>query len=494
MSKKTDFIRRILKEVSIRQSFPAKRDTERTLIDEAALVVLLRHMTETQALASLSKLRTAFPDWNECRVSQAQEIGQHLKAGRSRKGVDHARYNTAAAQELKEVLHEIFQKTHGLDLSFVREDVGKLSKPFFEMPLLGLTSASHLLFMAAGEQVPVHATMMRLLDKLGMIPKTSSIKKATESISKIMPKGMEYEFTLAMHEIIDLWEDEDNPSYERFGLLQDTTFGKKAHSDREALLKRLEVQRERDDERRRRDEERERKREEAEAKKRAKDAEALEKKRRRAAEKKRRELERQRKATAAARAKVDAEKKRISDAKKEEKQRIADAKKAERDRIKEAKAEVRRKEAEKKAAIRQAAADKKKAIADKKRAVVEKKRAAAAKKKASVAAAKKKASAKKPVKKPAAKKPVAKKTSSKKAAKKTTKKTTKKVTKKVTKKPAPKKPAVKKPVAKKKATKKPAARKVAKKATKKTVKKSTKKVTKKATKKTAKKATTKRRR
>lgn len=448
MSKKTDLVKKILAEVTLRQPLPKKRDTTRPLIDEVAFMVLLRHMTETQAGASLDKLRSAFPDWNECRVSQAQEIAIFLKAGRSKKGVELARYNSAAAQELKEVLHEVFQKTHGLDLEFLREDITKTAKPLLEAPLLGLPTASHLLFLAADEQIPVHAALMKLLDKLGLIPKTTSVKKATESISKVVPKGKEYEFTLKMHEVLDLWEDPDNPSFERFKVLQTTPFGKKAHADREALLKRLEAQRKREEERQRREEERERKRQEAEARKRQKEAEAIEKKRRRAAEKKRRELERQRKAAAAAKAKIEAQKKREAEAKRKEKERI-----------KEAKAEARRKEAARK-----------KAIADKKKAAA--KRKADAKK---AAAAKKKAAAKKAASKKAA--------SRKKAAKKTTKKTTsrKKATKKATKRPATRKTTKKKAAKKttKKVTKRPAAKKstTKKKSTKKTAKKTTKKTT-----------------
>ncbi|MBL6754884.1 MAG: hypothetical protein ISQ11_00635 [Planctomycetes bacterium] len=419
MSKKSDLVAALIKEVKLRHPMPSGPTEGLNLLEQGAVIVLMRHMTQKQAEQSVKALKGAYEDWNEVRVCQAQEISENLKHGGRKKGVALLHDRREAAMALKGYLQDVFQETDALDLEELREEPQVAGKAGMSLSVLGHAGASYLMFLASDGQVPVHLPLIKLLDRLGLIPKTTSLKKARGSVDNLVGKGQELDFTLAIHEVLELWDDEEAPIYMTVPCLQATDYGKKSFKDRSTAIAKAEAARKREEERIRKDEERERKRAEAEAKKRARELE-----RKRAAEEKK---------LAAARAKAAAA---------EAKRKEAEAKRAEVARKMEA---AKKEAAAKKLAAKKAAA--KKAAAKKAAA----KKAAAKKAAAKKAAAKKAAAKKKPAasKIKASKKPAA---SKKKASKK------KPAAKK---KAATKKKAAKKPAAKKKAAKKPAAKKKA---------------------------------
>ena len=459
MSKKSDLVAALIKEVKLRHPMPSGPTEGLNLLEQGAVIVLMRHMTQKQAEQSVKALKGAYEDWNEVRVCQAQEISENLKHGGRKKGVALLHDRREAAMALKGYLQDVFQETDALDLEELREEPQVAGKAGMSLSVLGHAGASYLMFLASDGQVPVHLPLIKLLDRLGLIPKTTSLKKARGSVDNLVGKGQELDFTLAIHEVLELWDDEEAPIYMTVPCLQATDYGKKSFKDRSTAIAKAEAARKREEERIRKEEERERKRAEAEAKKRARELE-----RKRAAEEKKLAAARAKAAAAEAKRK-EAEAKRAEVArKKEAAKKEAAAKKLAAKKLA-AKKAAEKKAAAKKAAAKKAAAKKaaaKKAAAKKAAAkkAAAKKKPAASKKKASKkpAASKKKASKKKPAakKKPATKKKAAKKPATKKKAAK--KPATKK---KAAKKPAAKKKAAKKPAAKKKASKKPAAKKKA---------------------------------
>ena len=443
MSKKSDLVAALIKEVKLRHPMPSQPVEGLNLLEQGAVIVLMRHMTEKQAEASVKALKGAYEDWNEIRVSQSQEISEFLRHGGRKKGVALLHDRRPAAMALKEYLQDVFQETHHLDLEELREEPQAAGKAGMSLKVLGHAGAAYLMFLAADGQVPVHLPLVKLLDRLGLISKTTSLKKARASVDALLGKGQELSFNLAIHEVLERWDDEDEPIYMTVPCLQATTYGKKSFKDRTNAIAKAEAARKREEERVRKEEERERKRAEAEAKKRARELE-----RKRVAEEKKLQAARAKAAAVEARRK-EAEARRAEAArKKEEAKEQAAAKKAA------AKKAAAKKAAAKKAAAKKAAA--KKAAAKKAAAKKAAAKKTAAKKAASkkAAASKKKAAKKPAAKKKAAKKPAAKKKAAKKPA--TKKKATKK---KAAKKPAAKKKAAKKPATKKKAAKKPAAKK-----------------------------------
>ena len=455
VSKKTDLVAKLIEQVDLRHPIPKTPMEGVNLLEQGAVVVLMRHMTQTQAESSVKALKASYEDWNEIRVAQAQEIAQSLRTSVRKKGIALLHDRRGAAIALKEYLQDVFQQTHHLDLEELREDEQVAGKTAGSLSVLGLAGSAYLMYIANDQQVPVHLPLIRLLDRLELIGRTTSLRKARVSIEGLLKKGQELPFTLAIHEVLGRWTDEDEPIYMTVPALQATAYGQKTTKERLSAIAKAEAARLREDERVRKEDERERKKAEIEAKKRTRELE-----RKRQAEQKKLAAAKA-KAAAADLKRKDAEKKRAEIAREKEAVKKAAAAKKVAEKKAAARAVAAKKAAEKKAAAKAVAA--KKAAAKKAAAKAAAEKKAVAKKAASKKVAAKKAPAKKepakkaaPAKKSAAKKAPAKKAPAKKAPAK------KAAAKKAPAKKAPaKKAPAKKPVAKKAATKKPAAKKKA---------------------------------
>ncbi|MCK6444881.1 MAG: hypothetical protein L6Q99_00670 [Planctomycetes bacterium] len=405
MSKKSDQSLKLLEKVSTGWPTPEKLDNA-NLLEQGLYAILRRSLEPAHAAAVVVGLRGAYTDWNELRVAQAQEICEHFDIP--------AKQKLVAARATKEYLQEVFQRSHGLELEFLRDDPQSAARFVSILPYVGLGTAHWLMWLAAGEkEVPVTQGLVRVLDRLGLIARNSSSKKMRAAIDPLVPDGREVDFLLRFGEVASRWCDARKPACYACPLVDDCRHGKKAFREWQIQQKRLEQQRIKDEARRailaKKEEEKRQKEEE----KRRREEERLAKKREAEDAKKRREAERVakaqakvREAEAKAKAKVEAEKKKAElEAKRKaeaEAKKLAAQKAAE-------KAAAKKKLMEARAAERKAAADKKaaekKALAEKKAA--EKKAAAeklAAQKKAQAAklAAQKKAAAEKKAKAAAA--------------------------------------------------------------------------------------------
>ena len=343
------------------------------------MFVLMRELTEKQAEATVRSLRAAWPDWNELRVSQVQEIVASMKSKSDTTSI-------ASARLTLEFLQDVFLNNHGFDLEFVEKDLGAGGKALASWPSLGIPGAHFLQCIAGAGVLPVTAGLVRVFDRLGLVERTTSYKKGLDQLEKLGPaKGVgALEFSLQFGIVAEKWCDARKPLCHDCPLVEECPTGKKNYLDWKASQERLAIQRAKEDER-------ERKRLEAEAKREAKK-------------------------------KAEADKKAAAEAKKlEEKAKLTSEAKKE--------AEAKKKAAKK--APTKAAASKPTPKAGTKKATKK------VTKKATKKTASKPATAKKATKKPAAPKPAKKVT--KKAAKKTTKKVAKKTTKKAATKKASKK-------------------------------------------------------
>ena len=367
MTVKAQKVAELLGKVELGWPVPAPLG-DATLLEEGLNAVLLRHVDAKKAATAVQRLRARYDDWNELRIAQAQEISQCMRIGA--KGL-------AAARDVRTYLQEVFQQTHGIELEFLRDDAQASARFVNQLPFMGLGTAHYLLWIAGGEELPITAGLVRVLDRLGVISRTTSTKKARAAIEPLIAdsKGGVLDFIVRAGEVASRWCDARKPLCHLCALVDDCKHGKKVFRDWKVQQERLEAQRKREAARmeaqRKKDDERRRREQERALKK----ARAEEEKRKRAAEREAKALAKKREAEAK---KAAREKARLDAQKKREQERARKKAAAER---------------KKKAAAKKAAAAKKKAAAAKKKA-------AAAKKKA----AKKKATKKKVTKKKAAKK------------------------------------------------------------------------------------------
>lgn len=310
MSKKSDQAAKLLEKVELPHEIPAPLK-EGSLLQQGLYAVLLRHMPSAKAEAAVGSLAKAFEDWNELRVCQAQEVAAHL-APKGSRTPDKLRKLVPAANAVRDYLQEVYQKTHALDLAELEEDPLSAGKLVSQMPYLGSVAGSFLLWLAHERTLPVTPGLTRVLDRLGLMARTASPKKARAAMDPLVPGDDPLRFAAGFGLVAERWCHQRNPVCWECPLREDCPHGKKVFKEWKVQQERQEAQRVKEEARRlvqaekdRAREERERKRaEEARRRQAEKDARAAERKL--AAEKKATE---KKAADAKAAAKKSAEKK-----------------------------------------------------------------------------------------------------------------------------------------------------------------------------------------
>lgn len=235
---------------------------ETKLLDVGLFCVLSRRLTAAQAEKVLKALTSAYPDWNELRIAQVQEF-LHLLPARN-DGLQ-----LEVARDVKTYLQEVFQKNHGFDIEFLREDLGEAGKFVSQLGFLGASAGHYLLWKASAGNVPATSGIVRVLDRLGLVKRTSSMRKAQDALNKLVPEDARREFSLRFGVVVERWCDAKKPLCWECALVELCPHGRKVRKDWTVQQKRFEEQRRREGERRSKDEEKVRRKTEQEAKRRA---------------------------------------------------------------------------------------------------------------------------------------------------------------------------------------------------------------------------------
>ncbi len=239
MSQKLDRAAALLGRIPAQWEAPKPLE-KATLLEQGLLCVLTRHFSRPQAEATIKSLEQAFKDWNELRIAQVQEIVPHIPARKNGAGL-------IVARDVKEYLQEVFQRNHGFDLEFLRGDLSNASKFLSGFSFLGAAACHYLLWIAGNEDLPVSAGLVRTLDRLGLIGRTSSLKKAKATIEPLVPKDRTLEFAIAFGTVVERWCDAKRPICWECPLVTDCPHGKKVQREWKQQQERLVVQRHREE-------------------------------------------------------------------------------------------------------------------------------------------------------------------------------------------------------------------------------------------------------
>jgi len=363
VSKKPDLVQKLLDRVQPRYRMP-KPVKDASLLEQGMMIALARHVSQTESERVLVALRKSYADWNELRVAQVQEVASLVATGERRALRGDLEPMFPVVRAVRDYLQEIFQKNHGFDLEFMREDPAGAAKAFASMPYLGLAGTCYLMWLASGKQVPSHPALVRVLERIGLVSKGAGGKKGKEALTGVVPAGRELEFVAVFGEVADRWCHALKPICHECPFVEDCAFGKKAFQEWKVQQTRLEAQRVREEARRaifeKKENERRAKEDARLAKKHEIEAAKQQKERDRLAkiEAKRKEVESKAKAKADAAAKklaaenqkkAQAEAKRLAAEKKKAEVEAKNQKERERQAKIAAKAEAKRKEAAAKA-------------------------------------------------------------------------------------------------------------------------------------------------
>jgi endonuclease III len=237
VSKKTDLVVRLISKIDSKSPAPQPLEGA-NLLEQGLYAVLLRRLDAKQAEKVLESLRKAYVDWNELRVAQAQEIAQHFRVGNLAKPV---------AEDIRSYLQEVFQRSHGLDLEFLRTDPEAAKRFASILPFIGMATAHYLMWLAAEGELPVTTALMRVLDRAGIAARVSNVKKARAALAPLAPKGRELDFVMAMGEVASRWCLPQSPLCHQCAIVDDCKYGKKAFREWKMAQERMEVQRQREE-------------------------------------------------------------------------------------------------------------------------------------------------------------------------------------------------------------------------------------------------------
>lgn len=238
MSNKKQQLLRLLERVELRWKLPQVQPGG-SLLDAGMLAVLMRRLGAKDAESTIRALHQGFPDWNELRVCQPQEIVPHVK-------VRQEALATHVAMDVRDYLNEIYWKNHGFDLEFMRADALAAARFAGSLEWIGAHVGHWLMHVADPSAVPVTPAMVRVLDRIGLSERIGSIKKARGTIEQLVAKGGELDFAVRLGEIADRWCNGARPLCPECPLVGDCAHGRKVYRDWKLQQARMEAQRRRD--------------------------------------------------------------------------------------------------------------------------------------------------------------------------------------------------------------------------------------------------------
>lgn len=345
MAAKNEQVAQLLAKVELGWAIPAPLE-QASLLEQGMNAVLQRHFDAKRAATAIKSLKAYYPDWNELRVAQSQEVVEAGKLGA--RGV-------AAARDVREYLQEVFQLSHGLSLEFLRDDPQATARFASSVSFIGLGRVHYLMWLAQNGELPVSGGLVRVLDRLGLVARTASLKKAREALKPVIPATLEgtenpgLEFAVRLGEVASRWCDARKPLCHLCVLVEDCRHGKKVFRDWKVQQQRLEAQRAREAARLEVQRRKEQARAERDAARAQKKAAADEQKRQRERERQEKILAKRREADAKQKARLEAQKKREEETRRREQAKLA-REKAEREKKKAALKPAGKKPAKKPAA------------------------------------------------------------------------------------------------------------------------------------------------
>lgn len=163
----------------------------RPLLEELVYAICREGSTPADADAGYARLRKAFVDWNEVRVSTVQEVGEYLRplaAPGSR------------AKRIIGLLQEVFEATYTFDLSELtkkglKDTARKLR--FYKEGVNDYAVAWVVQRSLGGHAIPLDEATLRVLARLGVVEEVDpeSLEAVRASIEHVIPKTRGAEFT-----------------------------------------------------------------------------------------------------------------------------------------------------------------------------------------------------------------------------------------------------------------------------------------------------------
>ena len=179
---------------ALKKKYPlpsAEPGEPRPLLEELIYAICREGSTPADADAAYARLRKAFIDWNEVRVSTVQEVGEVLRP-LSQPG--------SRGKRIIGLLQEVFEATYAFDLGEVAKkglkDAARKLR-FYKGGVNDYAVAWVVQRTLGGHAVPLDEPTIRVLRRLGVVEEADpdSLDAVRGSVEHVIPKARGPEFT-----------------------------------------------------------------------------------------------------------------------------------------------------------------------------------------------------------------------------------------------------------------------------------------------------------
>ncbi|MDP6381493.1 MAG: hypothetical protein QF662_09130, partial [Phycisphaerae bacterium] len=156
-------------------------------VEHAVAAILWEQATSEQVEAAMNRLRRAFVDWNEVRVSRPREIREVLGS------LPRA---ASKAEQIPLILHEVFMQHHSMCWSEFLEKMGKRQMREFFEKIPGLrhyVAATIARDFAGAHAFPIDLDLHRVLVRLGILAPEISEPEAQAFMERAVKNAHTYE-------------------------------------------------------------------------------------------------------------------------------------------------------------------------------------------------------------------------------------------------------------------------------------------------------------
>jgi endonuclease III len=167
---------------------------EQPLLEALLFACCLENTRQEPALAAFDKVRAAFFDWNEIRVSTVKELAEVM---------DCLGQPTEGAARLKGVLQSVFESDYSFELeSLKKQNIGTAVKRLQKLQgatPFGVAYATQTAL--GGHSIPVDKGTLGALHVLGMISEAEAAEGLVPGMERAIPKSKGLEFGALLHEL-----------------------------------------------------------------------------------------------------------------------------------------------------------------------------------------------------------------------------------------------------------------------------------------------------
>ncbi len=166
-----------------------------TILEAVVYGICHEDSTREQANQALAKFKDGFFDWNEVRVSSLEEIQGVLATMTDVEG---------RAFRIRRFLRQLFEKTYGFNLEPLtkkpqKESVKALEE--YDAMASDFVLATVTRLALQGHAIPVDASTLRALTRLGVVEEATDIPALRSSLERAVPKNRGLEFSELLEEL-----------------------------------------------------------------------------------------------------------------------------------------------------------------------------------------------------------------------------------------------------------------------------------------------------